>query len=329
MKVDKVLLIRFSSIGDIVLCSALVRCVKEQSGAEVHFLTKGRFSSVVEANPNIDKVWILEDMAKDLSELKQENYDLILDLHNNLRSSRVKRLLNSKSFTLDKINTAKWLKVNLGLDVLPKRHIVDRKFDLAKDINVYYDGKGLDFFYGYDTSLDKEWKKEGRRTSIVLGAAHFTKRIPEGKIIELCQEIEGEIFLLGGPSEAALGAGIAEKVNAINLCGKLSLHGSAQLLDSSDVVISSDTGLMHIAAALNKPLFVLWGSTVPEFGMYPFLPTGGSNYYNEEVYGLHCRPCSKIGYQACPKGHFNCMNLQDTKDIAKRVNQKLLELNAQ
>ena len=101
------------------------------------------------------------------------------------------------------------------------------------------------------------------------------------------------------------------------------------MLDSSDVVISSDTGLMHIAAALNKPLFVFWGSTVPEFGMYPFLPWGGSDYYNEEIHGLHCRPCSKIGYQACPKGHFNCMNLQDTKDIAKRVNQKLLELNAQ
>jgi ADP-heptose:LPS heptosyltransferase len=99
--------------------------------------------------------------------------------------------------------------------------------------------------------------------------------------------------------------------HVINLCGQLSLAQSASIVGQSARVFTHDTGLMHIAAALRKPIVSIWGSTVPAFGMYPFYPDGLDLNTTLEVKDLSCRPCSKIGYDKCPKGHFRCMVGQD------------------
>jgi ADP-heptose:LPS heptosyltransferase len=129
--------------------------------------------------------------------------------------------------------------------------------------------------------------------------------------------------LLGGNTDKAVGE---EVVNALgnkvyNACGKYNINQSASLLRQSNGVITHDTGLMHIAAAFNKKIVSVWGNTIPEFGMVPYfgnnLPTNGSII--AEVKGLSCRPCSKIGYDTCPKQHFKCMNLIDEAIIVQAV----------
>ncbi|RMG79222.1 MAG: glycosyl transferase, partial [Bacteroidetes bacterium] len=108
--------------------------------------------------------------------------------------------------------------------------------------------------------------------------------------------------------------------HVFNACGKLSVHKSADAIRQSLKVITHDTGMMHIAAAFNKPMASIWGNTIPEFGMYPYMPANPDRYKIFEVKGLKCRPCSKLGYRQCPKKHFYCMNLQETDLIADWAN---------
>jgi heptosyltransferase-2 len=107
---SKFLILRFSSIGDIVLTSPVVRCLKQQvENAEVHFATKKGFASVIEHNPFIDKkIYLEEDLNSFIGELKKEKYDYIIDLHNNLRTFLIKVKLGVKSFSFDKLNFEKW-----------------------------------------------------------------------------------------------------------------------------------------------------------------------------------------------------------------------------
>lgn len=313
------MVIRFSSIGDIVLCTPIIRCIKQQLGAEVHFLTKKKFSNVLRKNPFIDKLISYEDLDKQFSSLKSYEYDYVVDLHNNLRSSKVCKTLGREAFRLDKINISKWLRVNLGLDRLPNKHIVDRKFESIESIGVKYDGQGLDFYYDREEDLLAAVPKSKDRIGLVLGAAHYTKRIPHELINKIISGVDAEFFLLGGPAEAELGSRMAKGKHVHNWCGKTSLQGSAQLMESCDLIISSDTGLMHIAAALDKNIISIWGSTIPDFGMYPFMKDGGNSYFNIEVEDLHCRPCSKIGFEQCPKGHFACMQNHSIESILNRI----------
>lgn len=319
----KVLIIRFSSIGDIVLCTPIVRCMKQQLGTEIHFLTKSRFKGVLENNPYIDEIIAFEDLDSSLELLRSNAYDYVIDLHNNLRSSKVCKTLGVQAFKLDKINIAKWMLVNIGLDKLPNKHIVDRKFDAIQSLGVEYDGEGLDYFFETDEDLLKGFENRKRRIGIVLGAAHYTKRIPLDLVKQITEDFDAEFFLLGGPAEQDLGEQLFLENKVYNWCGKTSLQGSAQLMDTCDLIISSDTGLMHIAAALDKPIITVWGSTVPTFGMYPFIKNGGNKHISQQVEGLHCRPCSKIGYNQCPKGHFACMVNQKIEKIRENINIQL------
>ncbi|HRB40127.1 MAG TPA: glycosyltransferase family 9 protein, partial [Bacteroidia bacterium] len=102
-------------------------------------------------------------------------------------------------------------------------------------------------------------------------------------------------------------------------CGITSIGQSASLIKQSKAVITHDTGLMHIAAALRKKIVSVWGNTVPEFGMYPYLPVNSVPFSISEVKNLNCRPCSKIGYNTCPKKHFRCMNDMDIQEIIKNT----------
>jgi ADP-heptose:LPS heptosyltransferase len=320
----KILVIRFSSIGDIVLTSPVVRCLKKQMNAEVHFLTKSSFLPILENNPYIDKVHVLSSMFdKTVEELKKEKFDYIIDLHNNLRTIRFKKALNIEAFTFDKLNIKKWLLVNLKWNRMPKEHIVDRYLDTCKTLGVKNDGEGLDYFIAKKDEIDLAELPSvfyKNYIALVIGAQHGTKRLPLLKLEKFCKESTRPIIVIGGKDDAA-NAWHLQRIapdRIINACGKYNLNQSASLVKQANIVVTHDTGMMHIAAAFKKEILTVWGNTVPEFGMYPY----ETKYTNFEVSNLSCRPCSKIGFVACPKKHFKCMEMQDIPLLVKLANKE-------
>lgn len=310
-----------------MLTTPVIRCLKKQLDADIHYLTKKPFASILEANPYCDKVFTFDKEPEPglVSALQAEQYDWIIDLHHNLRSLRLKWSLGKPARSFNKLNLEKWLLVNTGWNLLPARHIVERYMDTVRHLGVQYDGDGLDYFIPPEVTLGKNTLPETPFIAFAIGATHATKRLPEDKIIAICRSLSQPVVLLGGNSEAEEGRRIAEAsgTHVVNLCGRLSLHQSALAALQSERVITHDTGLMHIAAALRKPITSVWGSTVPAFGMDPFYPTGMQKNTSMEVRGLSCRPCSKIGHAKCPKGHFRCMQNQDITAILGSVNNQI------
>ena len=314
----KILVIRFSSIGDVILTSPIVRSLKKQIKAEIHFLIKKDYQSLVRNNPHIDKIFTLDD--KVTKALRKEKYDLILDLQKSLKSKKIILSLGIKYLTFNKLNIQKWLKVNTSIDLLPETHLVDRYYDSISSLKVVNDGDGLDLY------IDQESEDKGDQISqplkdygcLCLGATYYTKRIPIEKCHEIIQLSPLPLLTLGGKDTIE----IANQLNTsfpskiINMCGKTDIQVSARLIQNAQYIISGDTGMMHIAAAYQKKLYSLWGNTIPKFGMYPYY---GSNNKDKntilEVVGLKCRPCSKLGFENCPKSHFNCMKQIDVSHI--------------
>jgi len=322
----KILVIRFSSIGDIVLTTPVVRCLKTQLGCEVHYATKKEYASVLHGNPYIDQFHFLENNLDALiQQFKAESFDYIIDLHNNLRTSHIKLRLGGKWNRFNKLNIQKWLLVNFKMNLLPDEHIVHRYMQTVEKLGIVYDGKGLDFFIKPEDDLDvlRLLPVEFRENYVCLvpGAKFATKSIPLDKCVEIIQSITCPVVILGGPAESEAGEQIAKlsgRNDVLNFCGKMSLGKSAAAIKHAHSVISADTGLMHIAASFDKKIISVWGNTVPEFGMYPLLPENGKGKsIISEVKNLSCRPCSKIGYAKCPKGHFKCMKDQDSAFISR------------
>jgi ADP-heptose:LPS heptosyltransferase len=316
----KILVIRFSSIGDTVLTTPIVRCLKKQiPDAEIHFLTKTSFVSLVENNPYISKIYSIKDKVAEVGEaLKKETYDFVIDLHHNLRSAQVKRATGAKAFSFNKLNIEKWLLVNLKIHKLPNIHIVERYFETVKTLGVVNDNAGLDFFIPekdlVDVATAFKLNANGYH-ALVVGGSYYTKQIPLNKLQEFCRLSDKPIIVLGGKEDATTGLQLEKEFEGkvFSACGKFNINQSASIVQQADKVITSDTGLMHIAAAFKKDVFSIWGNTIPEFGMYPYLP--GKNSKILEVKNLSCRPCSKLGYSKCPKGHFKCMQNIDVKEI--------------
>lgn len=316
------LVIRFSSIGDIVLTSPVIRCLKEQvKDLELHYLTKKSFEQVLSANPFIDKLHFLEDSLQNcISELKKEKFDYIIDLHHNFRTLIIKKSIGAPAKSFDKLNWQKWLLVNFKKNSLPNIHIVDRYLETVKFLGVKNDNKGLNYFLNGEYKIEELLPSTHHKyIALVIGAQHGTKRMPVERIIELAQGIKQAIVLLGGTEDAERGELITKNAgnHVFNACGKFKLDQSAFLVKMAEKVISHDTGLMHIAAAFKKPILSIWGNTVPEFGMYPYLVDESFIF---EVKNLKCRPCSKIGHKSCPKGHFKCMNDIKIKEIIEVAN---------
>lgn len=308
----KFLILRFSSIGDIVLTTPVIRCLKEQyPDAEVHYVTKKSYQSLLENNPYINKVFILEKSLNDLiSQLKSERYDYVIDLHNNLRTTILKLRLGVKSFSFDKLNFHKWILVKFKKNLMPNVHIVDRYMKTVESLGVKNDNKGLDYFIPESDEIPRDWLPENFRNGYAvyaIGGQHETKKLPLNKMIELCQTIQLPLVLIGGKEDSVISKqlSIISKSSPIfDTCGKMNLNQSASIIEKADIIYTHDTGMMHVAAALKKKVISIWGNTVPEFGMYPYQ----TEYEVIENKELHCRPCSKIGYKKCPLGHFKCMN---------------------
>lgn len=341
----RVLIIRFSSIGDIVLTTPVVRCVAQQTEAEVYYVTKASFADIPAAHPMVSRVFAFgqpsgkalfhekiqySDSLPELARLlKQLHLDVVIDLHNNLRSHLLRLLIGVRAYGFNKLNFEKWLKVTVGIDRLPKKHIVERYLEAVAPLGVQSDQKGLDFpipnhlRQNTPKLLEIEFGLQPKEPflALVIGATHFTKRLPTEKLIALCDKLTLPVLLIGGPAELDTADQIVKaSVGTVkNACGKWNLFQSAAIVQEAKVVITHDTGMMHIAAALDKPIYSIWGSTIPEFGMYPYYGRGTDRNTTFEVNGLPCRPCSKIGHAACPKGHFKCMNLQSVDHIAAQL----------
>ena len=310
----KILVVRFSSIGDIVLTTPILRCIKQQlPNTELHFLTKRNFLGVIENNHYVDKFFsIVQSVNEVVHSLKNENYDYVIDLHNNLRTFKLKTILSKKSFSFNKLNWEKFLLVNLKINQLPNKHIIDRFFEAIAPLGVINDGKGLNYFIPKKDEIHipsyLPSNFQNGYYALVVGGSYFTKQIPFNKLKEICSMSSLPLTLLGGKEDKV----IAKELNSVfrnktvDLCGNLNLNQSASVIQQSQKVITSDTGLMHIGAALKKDIISLWGNTIPEFGMTPYLP--GKDSQILEVKNLSCRPCSKLGYKKCPKSHFKCMN---------------------
>lgn len=321
----KILIIRFSSIGDIVLTTPVIRCLKEQfnGDVEIHYLTKKQYKTVVAENPHLTKIHTIEKSTNEIvEELKVLKFDYVIDLHKNLRSKRIIKTLKCISFSFDKVNYQKWLLTTFKVDKLPKVHIVDRYLDTVKHFDVKNDNKGLDYFIGENDKVNLSELPTAHQNGYVafaIGAQHFTKRLPTHKIISICKKINLPIILLGGKEDAITAEEIVKAVGAtvFNACGKFSINQSASLVKQCKALITHDTGLMHIGAALGVKIVSVWGNTVPAFGMYPYYPNNPEKFTIVENNNLSCRPCSKIGHDKCPKKHFKCMEEIDEAEVVK------------
>lgn len=301
----KILIIRFSSIGDIVLTTPVVRCLKQQlTDVHITYLTKSSFKSIVEENPFIDEVVTIKDKAEEaLDYLVKQDFDYVVDLHKNIRSKQVRKALKCDFGSFPKLNKEKFLLTKFKVNRMPEIHIVDRYFEAVKMLGVKNDGKGLDHFIPKETFVNG---LPERFVSFVIGGSFATKRMPAEKIKAIVDKTNLPVVLLGGGKDDAQSAKIIEESpNAVNLVNQISLAESAWVVKQSEKVVSHDTGLMHVAAAYQKEIISIWGNTVPEFGMYPYLVENSHIIENKE---LSCRPCSKLGHAACPKKHFKCMN---------------------
>jgi len=325
----KILVIRFSSIGDIVLTTPVLRCLKQQLEGEVelHYLTKKQYRTVVAHNPYISKIYTIEKSTNEvIADLKLENFDYIVDLHKNLRSRRVISTLKVLSFTFDKLNIEKWLLTNFKINRLPKIHIVDRYFAALKSFGILNDEKGLDYFIASGDRVNISDLPDVHQKGYVafaIGGQHEGKKLPKNKLIEICQKIKYPIVLLGGNEDHSVGEAIVDETDGqvFNACGKFSINQSASLLEQANCVVTHDTGLMHIAAAFKKKIVSLWGCTSPDFGMYPYFPDPRSVII--EPNHLTKRPCSKLG-DKCSYGNFKCAKEINISSIVAAVH-KLIE----
>jgi heptosyltransferase-2 len=277
MQAKKILVIRFSAIGDIVWTSPVLRMLKKQlPNTEIHFVSKKNYLSLLDANPNIDKIHLLEDKMSDLiKKLRAENFDYIVDLHNNLRSRHIRLMLRKKTFAYNKDNFKKWLLVHLKINKL-SGHVVDRYIKAVAPLGIQDDGLGLDFFIKKENEVAKEHFPENFCAGydvFVIGASEFTKKLPLEKMYELCEMIRKPVVLVGGKDDFDTGEKLFEKFGSEkiwNTCGKFNLAQSASIVKNAEIVYGHDTGLTQIAAAFQKKIYIIFGSTHQSCGFYPF-----------------------------------------------------------
>ena len=326
----KVLIIRLSSIGDIIFTTPVIRCVKQQlPNSEVHFLVKQKFKAVLNGNPYIDKLHVLSDSFKETADiLKQENFDIVIDLHKNLRTLRLKVSIGGKWYSYNKESVEKFLLTKFGINKMSGIHITQRSLNAVKPLGVKDDGLGLDYYIddsnkvNIATHLGSNY--QNGYIAVVIGASFATKKMPVTKLQKLASLIKYPIVLIGAKEEYDDAEIIvqADSKRIFNACGKFNLQQSGSLVQQAKLVISHDTGFQYIACAFQKPVIAIWGATSPKLDVEPYYGSSIKNppYYNSIVPNLKCQPCSNYGTKTCPEKHFNCMEHQDLSQISSLAN---------
>jgi len=308
----KILIIRLSSIGDVVLTSPIIRSLHTlYPDAQLHFLTKGGVAPLLDGHPLLAQVHrFTGDMNATVAELKEEKFDYIVDLHRNIRSAILKIRLRVSAASYTKDRWPVWFYTRYKIGQLPDRHTVERYAHALRKLKPL--GSEL-------APLELHLPPEAHALAaqirgryfqedpigVVLGGKYATKRWPNAYFVELLNQLKRPVLLLGGPEDKEAAEEIKSQltIHHFDAVGQYDLVLSAALVKECAYLITHDTGLMHIGAAFQKTLFVLWGNTVPELGFSAWK----TEAYNLEVPGLKCRPCTKLGHEECPKGHFKCM----------------------
>lgn len=317
----KILVIRLSSLGDVVLSTPVLRLLTLQGGANVDMLTKAPCKGLFDENPYV--IEVLDYGTLRNNEIAERGYDLIIDLQNNVRSRRLTRNVRGKVIRIKKQHFSKWLYLKLGINKLSGLHVASRNIQVLDQLGIKDDGKGLDI---YPKGQNKSESEHAKKTIVVaMGGTYITKRIPTNLANSFISESDDCRYVLIGGSDTET-EGLKTRSNTENLISKTSLSQSITLISEADLVVTGDTGMMHIAAALQKPIVVVWGSTSEVFGFYPYYGYNSSQEYaSVSIDHLTCRPCSKYGRHSCPKRHMNCLNLLNGQVVRHEI-FRLLDL---
>ena len=322
-EIKKILVIRLSSFGDIVLTYPFISALKESyPNSQIHFLVKEKFSSLLKMHRGVDKIIIYKNESiQELRRLiKQTNYDLILDIHKNIRSVFSTAFLKSKIMRYKKGTLKKLLLVSMKLNLIKDTIPVYKRYLLALHKLHYLDNFN---FTATDLNFPKEPIIKEPYILVAPASKHFTKTLPKEYFEKVIKEIGNKkIALIGDNTEPDKSiCNYLEKisVNTINLCGKSDFNTLANLIYNSELVLCNDSGVLHLAESLGKKIISFFGSTVKEFGFYPQL----KSTFVFENNNLKCRPCTHIGKSKCPKKHFKCMTEFDKNEIIKKVYENI------
>ena len=325
----RILIIRFSSIGDIVLTFTVASTIKSlYPHCKIDFVTKPQFKELLNACPDLDTIYTLTGTVAQLrKEIDFNQYDAILDLHHNLRSRILLGFQFGKVYRFPKNNIEKWLLTTFKTRPKIIRHVTERYLET---LSAYTKAPIVGIATAYrvpDASkidIKETFQVEpSKYVAVAIGAQFATKRMPTDLLVELIQKINLPVLLLGAKEDQLTANEILEQCTSniiFSAVGTATIHESAWLVKNAKALLTHDTGLMHIGASFEVPLHVIWGNTTRDFGMYPYR-VEQEQVFNYEVSGLSCRPCSKIGHQSCPKGHFSCMRQQDLVAIAHAINE--------
>ena len=333
---NKILIIRFSSLGDVLLATPLIRVLRTAyPHAQIDFLVKSGYADVLRTNPYLSSVIELTtagyaNVRTVKHHIRTSRYDLILDIHNSLRSRYMRSFSHAKTIrVVRKRALARFFLVRFKWNFYRDDiSVADRYLETVHSYGLRNDGKGLDVFIpetvvtsstvqNYDSD-DKEILIVG----IVPTARHFTKRWPAERFIDLGMRCatsrKTRLLIFGSSEEEEYCKNIAQAINAQsssvvaeNLAGKLTLLETAAIFDRCSAIVTNDTGLMHLAAARKGKVVAIFGSTVRELGFFPY----GTDAIVVENHGLSCRPCTSNGLPECPRGHFQCMKGIETKEV--------------
>lgn len=324
---QKILIVRLSSLGDVLLTTPLLRTLKKANPqAQMDFLVREEYKDTLVYNPNISNLIILkrdEPLSETKNLLVQNQYDFVIDLQNNLRSRSLISELNCPKVRFKKFTWRKLLLVKFKINKLHEASSIPLRY-ASTMVNLKLDGEGLDLF----TNKKPAEKLIGKENLIGIcpGSKHFTKMWPKEYFIELGNKLyenSYQIVLFGGRDDKTIcheiSSGIAESLDISNDNDILQTAADMKLCKA---IVCNDSGLMHTACAVKVPVAAIFGSTVKEFGFFPY---GCKNLVLENK-SLSCRPCSHIGRSSCPKHHFKCMKEITPQFVFSSLMQFLSEI---
>ena len=312
----KILVVRFSSIGDIILTTPILRCLKSQLDCDIDFLTKRSYQNLLLSNPNIRDIYTLNEKTNDtINFLRNKEYDIIIDLQSNLRSLKIRLGLKVKSFVVKKLNIKRYILIYFGINLL-NNHIVDRYFKTVRNLKVYNDNKGIDYILSNETKL--KFKTDKDYISWCIGGTYEAKKLSVKQISSVINKLNSDVVLIGGAAEKKMAAEIIKNTiskKVLSFCGEISIEESALLIKKSKLFLTNDTGMMHIASAFNSPIISFWGCTKPSLGFSAYMPNKKSENIIIEITK---RPCSKHG-KNCRFQSKGCIKEIDYTTISKTI----------
>jgi ADP-heptose:LPS heptosyltransferase len=323
----KVLVICATAIEDVLFATPAIRALKVRlDDVELHALVELSSAFLLDDNPYVDRVHNFDTSVwNNYKRLKDEKFDLIVNLRSGLYAGLLTRLLGAKTYSLESLRWKEWLMINFKIDQLPNVHLVTRMMDVVEPLNIKTDELGLDYFIPEKDKVLLEWLPKGFQQGYVvfcINAPYPTRKLTLDRMIELCDKINKPIILLGSKDDVENGDVIStffskavslnyeegllqlnKRTTVYNACAKFNFNQMASVIKQSKAVFTFDNEFIPVASAFKKEIFGLWGNTVLLFGRYPYR----TKFTVLENNRISCRPCSSTGYDKCPKGHFKCM----------------------